>query len=1137
MENTALTFVFLFLITLFYCIGATIVKVNQQAVVKPNVTVMSNKDKNNIKLSCLLDGFYPDTNTIVTWLQDEKPYKGTTVEKSFKSHSPGEEGKTKAETFTRISEINVDEMQMNPDTKYTCQASHDKQIYIVSWNSWDESKLECSSYVHAAYFICVPLTSLSESCTFKTLCSPELNDLISASSCGTPLIQLEKPRLSDPSLKKNSSVNASCVVEAAPNSIVSWFLNGSVEISKTTEETPSRKVILSNLILLAEEWERYQTVTCSVQQPCDKKHYNKTVPFLESVASAPVVEIRRPLNGHGDVLECSARGLPSGEHSVTFQANTTPLQKVQNVDLPNGQHALTTQITIPKEYNDAKYTFTCSVRQSPTKQWNSKPTGNIFGNPSAEVSVVPRKEKSEPQNLLCTVTGFKPEIKWLSDSGTGTDVSSETMMQADGRVKVSSVIKLRLEEWNQGKQYTCEFTDLGKTYQKMTSVCEACPPAPVVIRLEKPRLASLKADSEKAEASCFVEPAPPNTEVSWLLNEKVVSDGVRNKRDENNALLSSYLILSGGEWEQHKTVTCRAKQPCDKNPVEKTVDVLEPTMTSPTVEIRRPLAHVPKVDGAILECFAKGLPSGELSVIFQANQTRFGEVQDMNLPKGQNYLTTQISIPVQYRNRDYRFICSVRQSPNKQWSSEPTGNIFDDPSVEILVVPRTENLKSNQQKLLCIVTGFNPKVSWTSKSGDKDGVSTAAMMQADGRVKVSSEMKVPLREWNNGKDFFCHVSDLQKSKQKKISDCAVTAPYAQMALVYLLGPSVNDMMSADSVPLTCLVIGYNVKDFSFTWKVNMTIRSKGTTQDPPKDHANGTQSVQSILKLPVAIWNTHSLVSCEVTHRCSNKTQQTREIIKVREPRPPTVRILTPSDSDLSGSSKATLLCLVTGFYPADISVHWKLNEKKLDVSRFTNSPVASAGQDYSMHSALTLLASEHERGTFSCIVNHESSQNPIISTLDNLYASVTNSSPSVELLQGRNDLLVCLVSNYSPSAINITWLLDGVTIKHKYNITSPAKGPDGKFSVRSQLQVLPSEWAPGSAYTCRVVHITGPFNCTISKAEIIDQTIYFDENLTEATAEDMAADTWSMACAFIALFLLSIVYGCSVTLVRVKIE
>ncbi|KAL7861235.1 hypothetical protein AOLI_G00175840, partial [Acnodon oligacanthus] len=255
-------------------------------------------------------------------------------------------------------------------------------------------------------------------------------------------------------------------------------------------------------------------------------------------------------------------------------------------------------------------------------------------------------------------------------------------------------------------------------------------------------------------------------------------------------------------------------------------------------------------------------------------------------------------------------------------------------------------------------------------------------------------------------------------------------------------------------------------------------------------------------------------------------------------PKHPTVRILSPSDSDLSASQDSTLLCLITGFYPDDISIHWELDQKRLDVSRFTNSPVGlrSAGQDYSMHSALTLPASGHEHGTFSCIVNHQSSPSPIISTLDNLYASVTQTRPSLKMLQAQNEL-VCLVYGYSPSAIDVLWLLDGVNITDKHNTTSPAKGPDGKFSVKSQLQVLPSEWPPGSTYTCLVMHVTGPLNQTISKAEIIDQNIYFDENMTEATTEDVAAETWNMACAFIALFLIALIYGFSVTLVRVKVE
>lgn len=86
-----------------------------------------------------------------------------------------------------------------------------------------------------------------------------------------------------------------------------------------------------------------------------------------------------------------------------------------------------------------------------------------------------------------------------------------------------------------------------------------------------------------------------------------------------------------------------------------------------------------------------------------------------------------------------------------------------------------------------------------------------------------------------------------------------------------------------------------------------------------------------------------------------------------------------------------------------------------------------------------------------------------------------------MELLQGQNEL-VCLVYNYSPSAINITWLLNNVIVQHKGSTSSAAKGPDGKFSIRSQLNVQASEWAPGATYTCHVEHITGTINRNISK-------------------------------------------------------
>jgi len=50
------------------------------------------------------------------------------------------------------------------------------------------------------------------------------------------------------------------------------------------------------------------------------------------------------------------------------------------------------------------------------------------------------------------------------------------------------------------------------------------------------------------------------------------------------------------------------------------------------------------------------------------------------------------------------------------------------------------------------------------------------------------------------------------------------------------------------------------------------------------------------------------------------------------------------------------------------------------------------------------------------------------------------------------------------------------------HNETNPAKGPDGKFSIQSHLQLLPSDWAPGDVYTCKVTHETGTQLLNISK-------------------------------------------------------
>uniref|UniRef100_A0A3B1J3Z5 Immunoglobulin heavy constant delta n=1 Tax=Astyanax mexicanus TaxID=7994 RepID=A0A3B1J3Z5_ASTMX len=947
----------------------------------------------------------------------------------------------------------------------------------------------------------------------------------------TPLINLRKPRLA--AAKRGSEqITATCSVEAAPNTKVSWVLNGNVKEGSTSQpvDKPGSKtqVFTGTLTLKASEWEKHQNVQCLVKQPCSSEH-QETVNILDVPVKTPTVEIRRPLEGDNAVLECSARDLPSGEVSVTFLTNTGhQFPEVTYVDLPRGQSTLITRFTIPASHQKKEHSFKCKVQQSPSRDWQSSFTGNIFGEPSVELLMVPNTGKTD-QTLVCYGTGLNPTITWKP---TSVETAKTVMQAADGRVKVSSQIIVRQLKWNEGEEYTCQVTDQRKSVEKSISVCTASEPITPLINLEKPRLAAAKRGSEQITATCSVE-AAPNTKVSWVLNGNVKEGSTSQPVDKPGSktqVITSTLTLKASEWEKHQNVQCLVKQPCSSEHQE-TVNILDVPVKTPTVQIRRSLADVLKGDYAVLECSARDLPSGEVSVTFLTNTGhQFPEVTYVDLPRGQSTLITRFTIPASHQKKEYSFTCKVQQSPSKHWPSGFTGNIFGESSVELSVVPR--NPDSEAQTLQCYGTGFNPNITWLAGSKEKNAVAQETTMQADGRVKVSSYVTVPLDEWREGVVYTCKINDFS-TVWKSISDCKVGEHLAQPPQQYLWGPSFTVMKSDGHAPVTCLVIAHKVKDFTITWRVENRVTSQGVIPESPRNHNNGSQSVQSVLMLSKQLWDKYD-VSCEVKHRCINKAQYVN-ISKIRDPKRPTVQVFKPSDSDFSDSHDSTLLCLITGFYPADISVHWGLNGRKLPASRWNNSPLGShsSGREFSMHSALTLPESEREHGAFSCIVEHQSSSNPIISTVDSIHASVINSVPSVELMKARDEL-VCLVDDYSPSAINITWLLDGVKVPHKHT-TRPAKGPDGKFSVKSQLHVLASEWAPGSKYTCLVQHVTGSYTQNISKEEIIEQNIYYNENLSDAIVEDTAEETWNMACAFIALFLLSLIYGCSVTLVKVN--
>ncbi|XP_058264726.1 hemicentin-1-like isoform X1 [Hemibagrus wyckioides] len=934
---------------------------------------------------------------------------------------------------------------------------------------------------------------------------------------------------------------------------ITWKVENAISTQDVTREAPRVHIngtesLQSVLKVQTTEWNNYKTVSCEVKHFCSKDSKQYNISKIREPQKTPTVVIRRNLadiqKEHTIVLECAATDLPSGELLVTFQANGIQFSQDQYVDLPQGLDSLTRQVTVPIQQPTTDKRFTCQI-ESQSGRWKSDSTGNIFGDPSVELSVVSGVDTkgSETQKLLCSGIGLNPKITWNPAAGNNAHIART--MEADGRVKVVSEITVPQPDWNNGNTFTCQVKDptSNQFFKNSTSICSVTPDfaQKAQVYILAPSISDLKANNNnnKVSVTCLLLGHRLNAfSITWKVENAISTQDVTREAPRvhinGTESLQSVLKVQTTEWNNYKTVSCEVKHFCSKDSKQYNISKIREPQKTPTVVIRRNLADIQKEHTIVLECAATDLPSGELLVTFQANGIKLSQDQYVDLPQGLDTLTRQVTVPIQQPTTDKRFTCQI-ESQSGRWKSDSTGNIFGDPSVELSVVSGVDTKGSETQKLLCSGIGLNPKITWNPAAGNNAHI--ARTMEADGRVKVVSEITVPQPDWNNGNTFTCQVKDPTSNQffKKNTSICSVTPDFAQKAQVYILAPSISDLKANNNkVSVTCLLLGHRLNAFSITWKVENAISTQDVTREAPRVHINGTESLRSVLKVQTTEWNNYKTVSCEVKHFCSKDSKQ-YNISKIREPKKPTVQILSPSDDELSGKGKGALLCLIKDFQPAEISVHWELNVKRLDASHFTNSPVGmhSESGGYSMHSTLT-LTSKMEDGTFSCVVIHESSDTPIKGTIKNIYASIKQQEPSVKLLNNQNELL-CLVYDYSPSAINITWLQNSVNLTHGNRTSSPAKGSDGKFSIQSHLYVQASEWAPGDTYTCQVEHITGTTTHSISKTEFIEESIYFDENKSEAASLDQSEETWNMACAFIILFIISLIYGCSMTLVKVK--
>uniref|UniRef100_A0A2K5JJS3 Ig-like domain-containing protein n=1 Tax=Colobus angolensis palliatus TaxID=336983 RepID=A0A2K5JJS3_COLAP len=96
---------------------------------------------------------------------------------------------------------------------------------------------------------------------------------------------------------------------------------------------------------------------------------------------------------------------------------------------------------------------------------------------------------------------------------------------------------------------------------------------------------------------------------------------------------------------------------------------------------------------------------------------------------------------------------------------------------------------------------------------------------------------------------------------------------------------------------------------------------------------------------------------------------------------------------------------------------------------------------------------------------------------------SVTLFLPSSEELQANKATLVCLMSDFYPGILMVTWKSDGTPITQGMEMATTSK-QSSKYMASSYLSLMPEQWMSFNIFSCQVVHEGSIVEKTVVPAE-----------------------------------------------------
>ncbi|KAJ6653089.1 hypothetical protein lerEdw1_010175 [Lerista edwardsae] len=1113
-------------------------------------------------VTCLMKDFYPN-DFFVKWMRNQEPIgaaeyftsKATKVSKlsteqyfAYSMLTISEQDWNAGDTFTcvvghealplQITQKTVDKNTEEADLHVLSKAYLDGIVDIDD----DEGLQNLSSILST--FIILFLVSLFYSATVTVIKFSLTFDLFSSlagSQQQPPSVFPLRPCCSSANGLPQDTITIACLImEYLPDSAkVTWEphvdKNNQKDFPPASRGGSSGHYTTSSQVTVSASNFQSQVYTCIVKHPAAQVDIRKTFDKKRctggSLKPLQVHLLTPDCNVHGAEtsleLECFLRSLSHWKAQVEWLRNEKVMKKeVVTLSGDQEQYFSSYQLSISKESWDKGDRYTCRVTNPPNSQnvsmYNTSKCEACYSSvqqPLISITKPSYRDLLEGSaRVICSVVGSHLEhtqVTWQVDGRPSQEASLETVQkEASRNQEVMSTHLVSLAQWEQGTRFTCKVA--GLCYEEVTRevriqrAAETSKPSVAISRAYLD--VSLKSTMGLiliCDTSGF---APKEISISWKKNNLPLNTTLYDNGPVMPAgkVYSTYSILKIGRDEaggRGGSYTCVVHHSSSREPLTATEKVsIAPQ--APAVELLQSVNR--EADTVMLKCVAynywpqkvtikwKGGPPNKNAVFLEEKVAdgTFRASSHFTIPFDQWPELESNSCEVVHEGTGSRI---VRNISRQDWLV-PTALTLTLSTEPLCPSPHLGD--NTTIVLLCSTHGYSLEdiqVSWETA---QKGLKTETFQKNSGRFYTSSNLTLPLGEWNKLQEYTCKVTQPETSKisRRTISKC--TAYRARLVFcflpackdsspppsLYLLKPPLERLFTQQEALFTCLAVGYELDHARLTWLVDGLNHTKDATTRVAKSHANHTQSLQSQLAITKEIWDSGSKVQCIVSHPCSLFESMTRSIGSTKDSsqaKAPSLSLVVPSLAQLmqpTSQAVAWLACEVSGFSPADILVRWKKNNTSVDPSEYiTGPPTTGDGQPtFTTQSILKIPASEWEsRVLYTCEVGHESltDMKDISKNLYGMLLSVSDKTaiamelPSFEdLFLNKSAPLTCRMP-FENKTTNwtVSWTMDGEPADPNAVSTQFLKESNSTSWIYGQLWVNLTEWKATVKFTCSI--------------------------------------------------------------------